>query len=195
MSSFPFEALSAPTSGFLCDPRFASDASFQLARRAPPPDFADPVAAAWQKGYDEALASARLDAERAAGERDATVRQLELRLGTIEAETEAALAEKLRLTVLALCARAIAPLAVDEKALLRRISQALELLRRTSDDCTLVLHPDDLALLRLKLPEAVRTLPDPSLERGGLRLETASGGIEDGPAQWRRLIEEAFDRC
>ena len=36
---------------------------------------------------------------------------------------------------------------------------------------------------------------DASVERGGLRVETEDGGVEDGPEQWRRAIEEALGSC
>ena len=44
-------------------------------------------------------------------------------------------------------------------------------------------------------PEGLAVEPDPALERGSLRFETASGGVEDGPAHWRRAIAEAIAGC
>jgi len=38
-------------------------------------------------------------------------------------------------------------------------------------------------------------LADPSLERGAIRVEGTSGGVEDGPATWRKAIAEALARC
>ena len=38
-------------------------------------------------------------------------------------------------------------------------------------------------------------VPDSTLERGSLRVESANGGVEDGPAVWRRAIGEALHQC
>ena len=35
-------------------------------------------------------------------------------------------------------------------------------------------------------------MPDPALERGALGSRAPNGGVEDGPAQWRRAIAEAL---
>ena len=34
-----------------------------------------------------------------------------------------------------------------------------------------------------------------ALERGAVRVEGAIGGVENGPEQWRRSIEEALRQC
>jgi len=57
------------------------------------------------------------------------------------------------------------------------------------------LHPDDITLLGAQLPEGLDVLADPALERGALRIESANGGVEDGPAHWRRAITEALAQC
>jgi flagellar assembly protein FliH len=54
------------------------------------------------------------------------------------------------------------------------------------------LHPADSVLLADRLPEGTRVEPDATLERGELRFETAEGGVEDGPGQWRRALCEAL---
>ena len=90
---------------------------------------------------------------------------------------------------------AIAPLALDRKALTARVTRAAAMLARADDDKVLRLHPEDLSLVAANLPEGLETLADPTLERGALRLETASGGVEDGPAHWRRAIAEALNPC
>ena len=59
--------------------------------------------------------------------------------------------------------------------------------------CTL--NPDDLALVAPRLPSEWKVSPDPALERGALRVETSNGGVEDGPAQWRHALAEAFHAC
>jgi flagellar assembly protein FliH len=69
------------------------------------------------------------------------------------------------------------------------------MLSRADDDRTIRLHPDDWALIGPQLPKDWKISPDPSLERGALRVETQNGGVEDGPAQWRRALAEAFHAC
>ena len=191
MSSLPLAALAA-TSGFQCDPRFATTAGFAKRADLPPED---PVSAAWDDGfaagYAEAQAMAAAQAETDAGARE----DLELALGRLSETQQETLRQRLFTTVELLCQAAIAPLALDADALARRIERAAAMLARADDDKVLRLHPDDLQLLAGKLPEALEVRADPSLDRGALRLETSSGGVEDGPAHWRRMICEALQQC
>jgi flagellar assembly protein FliH len=69
------------------------------------------------------------------------------------------------------------------------------MLRRTQDERRVLLNPEDLALVEGRLPPGLAVEPDASVERGGLRIETEDGGIEDGPSQWRRILAEAFRAC
>jgi flagellar assembly protein FliH len=66
---------------------------------------------------------------------------------------------------------------------------------RADDDRVIRLHPDDAALVAARLPSDWNFIPDATLERGALRVETSNGGIEDGPAQWRAAITEALRLC
>ena len=69
------------------------------------------------------------------------------------------------------------------------------MLQRAQDERRVLLHPEDLALVEGRLPEGIALVPDPAIERGGLRIDSEDGGIEDGPAQWRRILAEAFGAC
>jgi len=69
---------------------------------------------------------------------------------------------------------------------------------RADDERLIRLHPEDLALIKPQLPKDWHFFPDPALERGAIRVEARQGGVEgggveDGPAQWRRAIAEALD--
>lgn len=188
MSSLPFAAL-AEGGGFVSDPRFAAVV------KPPEPEPGDPLIQAWEEGYAAGLAEAEA-AARAAGEAEGAAREgIELALARLDGELAEALRQKLFATVAALCEAAIAPLALDREALTARIARAAEMLARSDDDKRLRLHPDDLALVEGRLPEGLAVEPDPALERGALRFETASGGVEDGPAHWRRAIAEAIAGC
>ena len=155
----------------------------------------DPVAAAWAEGYAAGAATADAEAQTRADEQAAAQAKLELAFTRLDAAQEEALRERLHQTVTALCEAAIAPLALNPEALARRVARAAAMLARADDDRVLRLHPHDLALLGPRLPEGLAVEPDSSLERGALRMETQSGGIEDGPGQWRRAIAEALAEC
>ena len=71
----------------------------------------------------------------------------------------------------------------------------MTMLRRTQDERRVLLNPDDVLLVEARLPQGLEIEADPSVERGALRIETADGGIEDGPSQWRRILAEAFREC
>lgn len=177
----------APTRG-----AFHADARFGAKPGAPAATHRDdPLAVAWDEGFRAGAAQAR----EAAAQDSLAATTIELaftRLAETDAET---LAEKLRETVIALCGAAIDTAAVDPQALSRRIDAALALLRRSSDERVLRLHPEDLALIAGRLPPGIEAHANAALERGALRVETAGGGVEDGPAQWRAAIAAAVHAC
>ena len=176
------------SAGFQSDPRFSP-----LANRTPPPG--DPLAAAWQEGHAQGLAEARAEAEALAEAEAAARARIEISLGRLDGELAEALRQRLIDTVAALCEAALAPLALDRAALLRRVEAAAAMLQRAEDERVLRLHPDDLKLIAKDLPQGLEVLADPALERGALRIETSAGGVEDGPAHWRRAIAEALAQC
>lgn len=194
MSSLPWAELGGP-GGFRCDSRFAPPQPAPPPVEAEPTEPADPVALAWDQGYLAGLTEARAEAEREAQEADAARRQWQVTLGRLDAQMQEELRERLLTTVTALCEAALAPLALDQDALLRRVERACAMLSRADDEKVLRLHPDDLALIGKLLPQDVETKPDSSLERGSLRVETTSGGVEDGPDTWRRALAEALAQC
>lgn len=188
MSSLPFGALAA-SSAFVCDPRFSDG--------APPavPIVTDPASDAWGQGYAAGRSEAQAEAALAALQGEADLARIELSLAHLDADLQEGLRHKLHATIVALCEVTLAPLALDREALARRVAKASEMLARADDDKVLRLHPEDLALIADRLPPGRATEPDPGLERGALRIETAAGGVEDGPAHWRRAIGEALAQC
>ena len=189
MSNLPYAAL-ARGGGFQSDPRFCAEPrSIKL------PDPVDPVAQAWDEGYAagsaEASAVAAADAEDNARAHAA----ITLSFARLDLQMAEDLRQKLLITVEALCEAAIAPLALDKAALAVRVERAAAMLARADDERVLRLHPDDFKLVARHLPAGLEVLPDPALERGALRVETASGGVEDGPEHWRRAISEALGQC
>ncbi|WP_313433948.1 FliH/SctL family protein [Novosphingobium sp.] len=191
----------AVPSGFQPDARFAGETA-PTPPEPPPspspdpaPEPSDPIAEAFSHGFtmghDQALQEARVRAETEA----AALQRLSLAFEKMDEALEEELRMRLRDTVTALCEVAIAPMAIEPDALLRRIGVAVAMLRRAEDERLIRLHPDDLRLVSPRLSAEWQVQPDNTLERGTIRIETATGGIEDGPANWRRAITEALQRC
>ena len=193
MSSLPLiQTGKAP--GFARDVRFAAlfGGPPEKPVDAPKPD---PLIEAYERGYGEGAAMAAEEARRAEHERDAARAAIDLAFGRLDEVDAAQLRDRLRQTVLALCESSVLPLAVDPEGLAARVERAVSMLQRAQDERVVRLHPEDLALVRDRLPASLRTEPDPSVERGGLRIDTADGGVEDGPSHWRRYLAEAFREC
>ncbi len=183
---------------FRADPRFCAGSPVD-APPQPPPGPAqpphDPLALAWADGHALGLAEGRAEAEARMRADALAAEGLTLSFARLDRALEEELRLRLRDTVAALCEAAILPLALDEEALARRVEAAVAMLARADDDRVLRLHPDDIALIAPRLSRDWQVVPDPALERGALRVETASGGVEDGPATWRRAIAEALHQC
>lgn len=160
---------------------------------APAPE--DPAATAFANGYAAGAAAAEIEAARLRNEADAAREKLELAVARLDAEQAEALRQRLFDTVAALCETALAPLALDGDALIRRTERAVAMLARADDDRVIRLHPDDLALIGERLPDGWATAPDLALSRGALRIETSNGGVEDGPDMWRLAIAEVLRQC
>lgn len=184
----PFAAFGAST-GFVSDARYAA-----ATPSAPLPETerADPLAQAWAEGFAAGAGQAQTEAALLARTEAEARTALALNFTRLDRDMAEELRQRLRDTVAALCEAALAPLALDEAALLRRIERATALFARADDERVIRLHPGDLALVSPRLAQDWRILPDPALERGALRIEAESGGVEDGPAQWRLAIAEAL---
>ena len=186
-------ALAGRSSGtFSRDPRFASHLPAP-APTAPEPE--DPIAVAFAEGFaagsNEALEAAEAAAYAAAEARE----KLDFSFAKLDADLAEELRHQLIETVTALCESVLHPLALDADALARRVETAVAMFVRADDERVIRLHPDDLRLLDGKLPADWQFIADPALARGALRVETASGGVEDGPTQWRTAIAEALRLC
>jgi flagellar assembly protein FliH len=155
----------------------------------------DPVSEAFMQGYAQGLETARGEAAQAANANAVAAEGLALSFTRLDHALEEQLRERLRDTVIALCEAAIAPLALDEDMLARRISKAAAMLARADDDRVIRVHPEDLELLAPRLLADWQVEADATLERGAIRVEGAHGGVEDGPATWRRAIAEALHQC
>ncbi|KQM14826.1 FliH/SctL family protein [Novosphingobium sp. Leaf2] len=184
------EALGQP-GAFRANARFGGLAV--LAAATPPVlDAPDILAETYARGYAEGHAQAQTEAAAVLLAHDTAHQALSLAFARIDAQLEEDLRARLRDTVAALCEAALGPLALDANALATRIQRAVAMLSRADDERVVRLHPADIALLSDCMAADWTVRPDPSLERGTVRVETASGGVEDGPATWRAAIAEAM---
>lgn len=192
----------APSTGFRSDVRFtaAPEAEEKLSPPPvpdPPPDEErlDPLDVAWAEGWSAAMAEAEARAAAREGEDAAAREGLVLAFARMDRAMEEEMRLRLRDTVAALCESALAPIALDQDALLTRIERAVAMLARADDERVIRLNPEDMRLIAPRLAAEWQVRADPALERGGLRVESANGGVEDGPAQWRRALAEALHQC
>lgn len=194
-------ALAEPPKGFRIDPRFYARMAGQECAQAPqaeselPDDQPDPLEESFARGLAEGAARAEAETNRRLAEAEARFTKL---LGAIERfqKTDArALSDALRQTVLGLCEETIRPLALDPEDLARRAERAASMLVRARDERKLRLNPEDARLVEPLLSPGLTIIPDSSIERGSLCIDTPDGGIEDGPAIWMQALREAFGAC
>lgn len=183
--------LGRDSAGFRSDPRFLPRGT----ARAPEQPEEDIVANAFAEGFEAGAAQARMEAELRAEAEAQAHDKLTLSISRLDGELAEALRQRLEATVIALCEATLAPLALDREALAARVERATAMFTRADDERVIRLHPDDVALLAPTMAGSWTLLPDSTLERGALRIETTSGGLEDGPEQWRWAIEEALRAC
>lgn len=193
MSSLPFASMGS--GGFSANPRYGAVIAMPEPDVAAPPPAPDPVEDAFEQGFAEGYATASQEAERREAKAGAEREAITLALARMDEHGAAEMAERLRQTVMALCEQAVLPLAVDPAGLAARIARAVAMLQRAQDERRVLINPEDLALVQSRLPTGLLVEPDPSVERGALRIETPDGGVEDGPSQWRRILAEAFREC
>ena len=189
MSSLPLHLL-AVGSGFAPDPRFAGSFSATTAS-----DPEDSCKRAWDEGHAAGCTETQRAADTAAAAQAAARGKIEMTLARLDTEQQELLRQRLFVAIEVLCEASLEPLKLDRDALAARVDRAAAMLARADDERLLRLHPADIALVGDALPAGLEVRPDPALERGALRLETANGGVEDGPAHWRRAIAEALAQC
>jgi flagellar assembly protein FliH len=191
----PLAAL-AHRRGFVADARFSGiPVEDPPAIDAAPEPIFDPIAEALTQGYAAGAEATRAEFAARHAADEAARERLALAFTRIDAALEEELRLRLRDTVVALCEAVVAPLSLDAELLARRVATAAAMLARADDERVIRLHPDDLALVAPRLAAEWTVQDDPTLERGTVRVEGAAGGVEDGPATWRRAIAEALHAC
>ena len=189
MSRIAYAALGRPG-------RFARDGRYAKPQVSEEPVETEDVAEkAYRAGYEDGQLSARADFDAQLTAERAARSTIELAFARFDAESERQLRDRMLATVHALCEEAVLPLALDSEGLARRVEAAAAMLQRKHDQRIIHIHPEDLELVKASVPASLELVADGSVERGGLRVETDDGGVEDGPQQWRRALNEIFDTC
>lgn len=158
----------------------------------------EPVVEADEPAIDvDALAQAfeegRRSAEMVLEDEKAALAKLTESLEALRPEPHAALAALLAETVDRLVRQIVGSVAIDADLLAARARDAAALIGDELEPAALYVHPDDLPLLdSASLP--VELAGDPALSRGSVKLECASGWIEDGPAVRLERLRIALDR-
>ncbi len=148
----------------------------------------------------DAIAQARAEGEAvgrtaAQTEFDAKLAEVESTVLQIEQAFADQMAALLNETVIALCEKTLAPLAMDKDILLQRCQNAAAAIESDLSHAQLALHPDDCAAVEPVLGDTLSLMPDPQLARGNIRLTTPSTAIFDGPDQWSASIRRAIEAC
>jgi flagellar assembly protein FliH len=166
---------------------------------APPPpppvpegEEPDPHAEALARAYADGLAAGRAAAEAEGEARERRQRALRLTFRALDEAAMEVLADDLAATVLHLCEGVLGEAARDADALRDRCIAAARRIGGAAESLVLHLHPDDITLLGEAALEAMRLVPDPTLEPGSVVIEGAEGTVSDGPAEWRRAIAAAL---
>jgi len=173
---------------------FARDTRFAAVVAEPDVPF-DPVADAFARGYAQGAEDGTSAARTRVAADDAARHRIETALARMDKDETDAFAARLKDTVLALCRTVLGDAAIAPENLATRVATAAAMFNRATDERVIRLHPEDLALVHGRLPEDWHCEPDPAAERGAVRVETASGGVEVGPAQWRAALDEALKAC
>lgn len=170
----------------------ARDKPAEPMRPDPPAPSPSPAPDRLAEAFEEGEASGRAAAAAEFRAEQETQRGLRLNFRSLDQAAMDSLASELSNTVIALCEAAIAGFAPDPQNLLQRCHEAARRMGSAAAECALHLHPQDIDLIAPETLEHWRIVPDPSVERGGLRFEGGEGAISDGPAEWRRAIAAAI---
>jgi len=140
----------------------------------------DPVeqvrAEAFAQGLDEGM---RLAAESVVADQDAKMRLVHA-LEQIAPAANGALSSLLSAAVIRLVTQIVGEAPVNPDVLSRRVEAVSRFIEDGQSRNSLHLHPDDIAMLS-GYDFGFPLIPDGSLSRGSVRLDTADGWIEDGP--------------
>jgi flagellar assembly protein FliH len=174
--------------------------NWKWGRRWPPP----PPPSFWshpkarQEGYDEGHAAGHADGHAEAGRRPGTRNCSTARAGrqlrhALQGADQLIANEVLDLALQLAKGMLKNALQVKPELILPIVRDAIEYLPVLQQPALLVLHPDDAATVRAGIGEELdkggwRVVEDPSVGRGGCKVDTASNQIDaTAAARWQRL--------
>ncbi|MET0370769.1 MAG: FliH/SctL family protein [Sphingobium sp.] len=144
---------------------------------------------AFTMGFDEGN---RVATEAAAADQAAATRLAEA-LEMLAPAPSGMLSTLLSATVVRLVEQIVGEVEIDIERLLQRCDTVAAFIESDDSKGALFLHPQDMPLLEGH-EVGVRLVPDPSMHRGCVRLETADGWVEDGPdvrlSRLRALLDD-----
>lgn len=150
--------------------------------------------AGFKAGHEEGMAQA-LDEQRAATEQAiAPVRQIADNFSTALREADQAISNEVLELALHLAKGMLKnALRVKPELILPVVREAIEYLPVLQQPALLILNPEDAAVVRESIAEELdkggwRVIDDPTIERGGCKVDTASNQIDATVAsRWQRL--------
>lgn len=150
--------------------------------------------AGFKSGHDEGMAQA-LDEQRAATEQAiAPVRQIADNFSTALREADQAISNEVLELALHLAKGMLkTALRVKPELILPVVREAIEYLPVLQQPALLILNPEDAAVVRESIAEELdkggwRVIDDPTIERGGCKVDTASNQIDATvQSRWQRL--------
>jgi flagellar assembly protein FliH len=144
---------------------------------------------AFTLGFDE---GSRIAGEAAAADVEAMTRLAES-LEMLAPAPSGMLSTMLSATVVRLVQQIVGEVEIDIERLLQRCDTVAAFMETDDQKGALFLNPEDIPLLEGH-EVGVKLVPDPSMQRGCVRLETADGWVEDGPdvrlARLRALLDD-----
>jgi flagellar assembly protein FliH len=161
----------------------------------PQPNDEDPIRQAWKDGFDNGVATERRLATERNGSEAEALAQLRSGIARINQDSLRALEARMRDAVLALCRQVIDDHVEAPERLAARVRAAASLLAGSGQRMSVEANEADRPLLSEALGDDWEVVANPRLARGALRVLSGDGGVEDGPEQWKRALEEAIRRC
>jgi flagellar assembly protein FliH len=150
---------------------------------------AEPDADPYGTGFEDGCRAA----EQALADERAAIARLAESLDVLRPEPTNALAILLAETVERLVRQIVGQVEMDSALLVARAEAAAALIGNETAPARLRVHPDDLQFfIGARIP--VEIMADSHVERGGLKLETGQGWIEDGPSVRLDRLRAELDR-
>jgi flagellar assembly protein FliH len=144
---------------------------------------------AFAMGFDE---GSRITSEAAAADVEARA-QLTEALTMLEPAPSGMLSTLLSATVIRLVEQIVGEVEIDIERLLQRCDTVAAYIEDNEGKGALHLHPEDIVMLEGE-KIAVKLVPDATMRRGCVRLDTSDGWVEDGPdirlSRLRALLDD-----